>query len=177
MGATITGTIKVNVSRGDFAGVYTGDFSYDDTHLTKVGTELMTINGGGGNGILPGLLSFNFKFLDLATGLTPVTYTASDVDEFPEYPLLYLENGVPTQFGIEVFSASRNDAFAFYDPKIFLFAFRNGTIGGDGNVTLEINESPPPHPVPENASPLASLLAFLGLGAAHLWRKSITASN
>lgn len=140
MAATITGTIKVNVSRGDFAGVYIGDFSYDDTHLTKVGTEFMTINGGGGNGILPGLLSFNFKFLDLATGLTPVTYTARDVNEFPEYPLLYLENGVPTQFAIEVFSASGKDAFAFYDPKIFLFAFRNGTIGGDGDVTLEISE-------------------------------------
>ena len=138
MGAIISGTIKVNVSRGDFAGVYTGDFSYDDTHLTKVGTEFMTINGGGSR-IRPGLLSFNFKFLDLATGLTPVTYTARDVNEFPEYPLLAFSNGIPSDFALEVFSASGNDAFAFYDPKIFLFAFRNGTIGGDGAVTLEIN--------------------------------------
>lgn len=180
MGATITGTIKVNVSRGDFAGVYTGDFSYDDTHLTKVGTEFMTINGG--NGDRPGLLSFNFKFLDLATGLTPVTYTASDVDEFPDYPLLAFSNGIPSDFALQVFSASGNDAFAFYDPKIFLFAFRNGTIGGRGSVTLEISEhttepTPEPTPVPENASPLVSLLAFLGLGAAHLWRKSRKANN
>jgi hypothetical protein len=42
MAATIRGTIKVNVvnvTDPNFAGVYTGDFSYDDTHLTKVGTE------------------------------------------------------------------------------------------------------------------------------------------
>ncbi|WP_293359934.1 MULTISPECIES: hypothetical protein [unclassified Microcoleus] len=38
-------------------------------------------------------------------------------------------------------------------------------------MTLEINESPPT-PVPENSSPFASFLAFLGLGAVHLWRKS-----
>ena len=49
MAATIGGTIKVNVSKGDFAGVYTGDFAYDDTHLTKVGSEFMTINGGNGD--------------------------------------------------------------------------------------------------------------------------------
>ncbi len=48
---------------------------------------------------------------------------------------------------------------------------RNGTISGEGLVTLEINESPPT-PVPENSSPFASFLAFLGLGAVHLWRKS-----
>ncbi|MEG4630728.1 hypothetical protein QUB56_14095 [Microcoleus sp. AR_TQ3_B6] len=43
MAATIGGTIKVNVikvTESNFAGVYTGDFSYDDTHLTKnVGTS------------------------------------------------------------------------------------------------------------------------------------------
>jgi hypothetical protein len=52
MAATIRGTIKVNVvnvTDPNFAGVYTGDFSYDDTHLTKVGTEFMTINGGNGD--------------------------------------------------------------------------------------------------------------------------------
>jgi hypothetical protein len=41
----------------------------------------------------------------------------------------------------------------FVYPGIFKFVLRNGTIGGEGLVTLEINESPPP--VPENASPLA----------------------
>ena len=109
MAATIAGTIRVDVSGGDFAGVYTGDFAYDDTHLTKAGTELMTINGGGGNGIIPGLLSMNFRFLDFTEGLTPITYTSADVDGFPDYPLLYLENGIPTQFAFQVFSASGND--------------------------------------------------------------------
>lgn len=85
MAATIEGTIKVNVSKGDFAGVYTGDFAYDDTHLTKVGSEFMTVNGGDYQ-TRAGLLSFNFRFLDFATGLTPVTYTASDVDGFPDAP-------------------------------------------------------------------------------------------
>jgi len=175
MAATITGTINVNVVNAldpKLVGVYTGDFSYDDTHLTKVGTEYMTINGG--NGDLAGLLSFNFKFLDFATGLTPVTYTASDVDGFPEYPLLYFENGIPTQFGFQLFSASGKDALMFGDPKVFVYALRNGTYGGDGLVTLETtNEpSPEPTPVPENSSPFASLLAFLGLGGVHLWRKS-----
>ena len=169
MAATIGGTIKVNVSKGDFAGVYTGDFSYDDTHLTKVGNEFMTINGG--NGDRGGLLSFNFRFLDFATGLTLVTYTASDVDGFPDHPVLAFENGIPTDFGLQIFSASGKDALMFGYPRSFNFALRNGTIGGDGSVALEINESPPT-PVPENASPLASLLAFLGLGGAHLWRKS-----
>ncbi len=174
MAATIAGTIKVNVSKGDFAGVYTGDFAYDDTHLTKVGSEFMTINGGGGNGIIPGLLSMNFRFLDFATGLNPVTYTASDVDGFPEdAPVLAFENGLPTDFGFQLFSASGNDGLMFGDPRSFNFALRNGTIGGDGSVTLEITEpTTEPTPVPENSSPFASLLAFLGLGAAHLWRKS-----
>jgi hypothetical protein len=165
--ATITGTIKVNVSRGDFAGVYTGDFSYDDTHLTKVGSEHMNINGENVN--LPGLLSFNFRFLDFATGLTPVTYTAIDVDEFPDIPVLAFDNGIPTQFYLQVFSASRNDAFEFVDPKAFFFALRNGTIGGNGSVILEINE---PTPVLENFSPFTSLLAFFGLGRVPLSRKS-----
>ncbi|MCY7385565.1 MAG: hypothetical protein LH628_23980 [Microcoleus sp. CAN_BIN18] len=173
MAATIGGTIKVNVTGGDFAGIYTGDFAYDDTHLTKVGSEFMTINGGGGNGIIPGLLSMNFRFLDFATGLNLVTYTASDVDGFPEYPLLYFENGIPTQFALQLFSASGKDALMFGDPKSFNFALRNGTIGGDGSVTLEITEpTTEPTPVPENSSPFASLLAFLGLGGVHLWRKS-----
>ena len=89
MAATITGTIKVNVINSNdpqFAGVYTGDFSYGDTHLTKVGNE--SINISGGNGDRPGLLSFNFRFLDFATGLTPVTYTASDDFNFPDAPVL-----------------------------------------------------------------------------------------
>ncbi|MGB3264699.1 MAG: hypothetical protein WBA89_12190 [Microcoleus sp.] len=173
MAATIGGTIRVDVTKGSFAGVYRGDFAYDDTHLTKVGSEFMTINGGGGNGIIPGLLSMNFRFLDFATGLNPVTYTASDVDGFPEYPLLAFENGIPTDFGLQIFSASGKDALMFGDPRSFNFALRNGTIGGDGSVTLEITEpTTEPTPVPENASPFASLLAFLGLGAVHLWRKS-----
>lgn len=172
MAATIGGTIKVNVSKGDFAGVYTGDFAYDDTHLTKLGRESMTVNGG--NGDRPGLLSLNFRFLDFATGLTPVTYTASDDIEFPDAPVLLFENGLPAQFGLQVFSASGNDAFGFLDPGIFRFALRNGTIGGEGLVTLETNESTP---VPENSSPFASLLAFLGLGAVHLCRKSRKANQ
>lgn len=169
MAATIGGTIKVNVvnvNDPDFAGrVYTGDFSYDDTHLTKVGSEHMTIN----DRIIPGLLSFNFKFLDFATGLTPVTYTARDVDEFPDIPVLIFENGIPTEFGLQVFSASRNDAFGFLHPKLFIYALRNGTIGGREFITLEINE---PTPVQENFSPFTSLLAFFGLGRVPLSRKS-----
>ncbi|MBE9093119.1 hypothetical protein IQ252_03970 [Tychonema sp. LEGE 07203] len=177
MAATIGGTIRVDVTKGSFAGVYRGDFAYDDTHLTKVGSEFMTINGGG-NGIIPGLLSMNFRFLDFATGLNPVTYTASDVDGFPDYPLLYLENGIPTQFALQIFSASGNDGLMFGDPRSFNFALRNGTIGGDGIVSLEITEpTTEPTSVPENASPFASLLAFLGLGAAHLWRKSKKANK
>jgi len=178
MAATIAGTIKVNVVNAldpKLVGVYTGDFSYDDTHLTKVGTEYMTINGG--NADRAGLLSFNFRFLDFATGLTPVTYTASDDFNFPDNPVLYFENGLPTQFGLQVAPGNGggvlggNNGFMFVDPGIFQFVLRNGTIGGEGLVTIEINDSPPA-PVPENSSPLASLLAFLGLGAAHLWRKS-----
>ncbi|MEG4320736.1 hypothetical protein QUB42_17815 [Microcoleus sp. Aus8_D1] len=135
----------------------------------------MTINGG--NGYRSGLLSFNFKFLDFATGLTPVTYTARDVDEFPDdLPVLAFLNGIPTQFGLRLISASENEAFAFLDSQIFLYALRNGTIEGSGIVTLEINESPPTA-VPENASPLASLLAFLGLGRVHFRRKSRKGNN
>src|SRR4028118_814833 len=156
MAATIGGTIKVNVSKGDFAGIYTGDFSYDDTHLTKVGKEFITINGGGSQ-TRPGLLSLNFRFLDFATGLTPVTYTTSDGDGFPDTPVLAFENGIPTQIGFQVVSG--NNGLMFANPKAFFFFWRNGTNGGDGVVTLKINESPPTA-VPENASPLASLLGF-----------------
>jgi hypothetical protein len=181
MAATIAGTIKVNVTGGDFAGIYTGDFTYDDTHLTKVGSEFMTINGRGSR-TRPGLLSLNFRFLDFTTGLTPVTYTASDDIEFPDFPGLAFENGIPTQFAFQV--APGNDGgiwggsngFMFGDPGRFDFGLRNGTSGGNGLVTLEINESPPTA-VPENASPLASFLAFLGLGAVHLWRKSRKGNN
>ncbi len=173
MAATIGGTISVNVTKGDFAGVYTGDFAYDDTHLSKVGSEFLVMNDGDYQA-RPGLLSFNFRFLDFATGLTPVTYTASDVDGFPkDAPVLAFENGIPTQFGLQIFSASGNDGLMFGDPRSFNFALRNGTIGGDGSVTLEITEpTTEPTPVPENSSPFASLLAFLGLGGVHLWRKS-----
>jgi hypothetical protein len=185
MAATITGTIKVKieaeyVNDPKFVGVYTGDFSYDDTHLTKVGSESMTVNGG--NGDRPGLLSLNFRFLDFATGLTPVTYTVSDDFNFPDNPVLLFENGLPTEFGFQLVPGNDggiwggNNGFLFGDPNIFIFVLQNGAIKGEGSVTLEINESPPPT-VPENASPLASLLAFLGLGAAHLWRKSRKANN
>ncbi|WP_293123154.1 hypothetical protein [Microcoleus sp. bin38.metabat.b11b12b14.051] len=172
MAATIGGTIRVDVSGGDFAGVYTGDFAYDDTYLTKAGSESMSINGRGSR-TRPGLLSFNFRFLDFVTGLTPVTYTVNDVDNFPNAPVLLFENGIPTQFALQVFSESGNDAFGFLDPKAFFFALQNGTNGGDGIVTLKITEpTTEPTPVPENSSPFASLLAFLGLGGVHLWRKS-----
>ena len=180
MAAIITGTIKVNVVNStdpQFVGVYTGDFSYDDTHLTKVGEEVMTID----DRIIPGLLSLNFRFLDFATGLTPVTYTVSDDVNFPDAPVLVLENGIPSQFAFQVIPLNSgvwdgNNRFRFLDPGIFEFVLRDGAITGYGLITLEINESPPPS-VPENASPLASLLAFLGLGAAHLWKKSRIASN
>ena len=159
MAATITGTIKVNVvnvTDPKVAGVYTGDFSYDDTHLTKVGEEFLTMN----DPIITGLLSLNFRFLDFAEGLTPVTYTASDDLNFPDAPVLGFLNGLPSQFGFQVAPGNGggvwggNNGFMFVDPGIFKFVLRNGTIGGEGLVTLEINESPPP-PVPENASPLA----------------------
>jgi len=68
-----------------------------------------------------------------------------------------------------------NNGFMFVDRKTFFFVLQNGSIKGDGSVTLEINESPPA--VPENASPFASLLAFLGLGGVHLWRKSKKANK
>ena len=181
MATTITGTIKVNivnVNDSNFGRVYTGDFSYDDTHLTKVGEEFLTINDAS----IPGLLSLNFRFLDFAEGLTPVTYTAHDDFNFPDAPVLAFENGIPTQFGMQVAPGDGggvwggNNGFMFVDPGTFFFVLRNGAIQGDGSVTLEINESPP-EPVPENASPLASLLAFLGLGGVHLWRKSRKANN
>jgi hypothetical protein len=186
MAATITGTIKVNVDVAyvtdpKFAGVYTGDFSYDDTHLTKVGTEFLVMNDGDYQA-RPGLLSLNFRFLDFAESLTPVTYTASDDLNFPDNPVLAFENGVPTQFGFNVFGVNKsgvldgNNRFMFGDPGIFQFFLRDGAVTGGGLVTLEINESPPTA-VPENASPLASLFAFLGLGAAHLWRKSRKGNN
>lgn len=183
MAATITGTIKVNivnVNDPNFGRVYTGDFSYDDTHLTKVGEEFLVMNDGDYQ-VRPGLLSLNFRFLDFVTGLTPATYTASDDLNFPDAPVLVLENGVPSQFAFQVIPLNSgvwdgNNRFRFLDPGIFEFVLRDGAITGDGLITLEINESPPPS-VPENPSPLASLLAFLGLGAAHLWRKSRTASN
>ncbi|MCC3407630.1 MAG: hypothetical protein JGK17_18935 [Microcoleus sp. PH2017_10_PVI_O_A] len=183
MAATITGTIKVNVDVAyvtdpKFAGVYTGDFAYDDTHLTKVGEEVLTIN----DRIIPGLLSLNFRFLDFADGLTPVTYTASDDLNFPDNPVLAFENGVSTQFGFNVFGVNKsgvldgNNRFMFGDPGIFQFFLRDGAVTGGGLVTLDINESPPA-PVPENASPFASLLAFLGLGRVHFWRKSRKGNN
>ena len=186
MAATIGGTIKVKieaeyVNDPKFVGVYTGDFSYDDTHLTKVGTEFLVMNDGDYQA-RPGLLSLNFRFLDFADGLTPVTYTASDDFNFPDNPVLFFENGIPSQFGMQVAPGNGggvwggNNGFMFVDRKTFFFVLRNGSIKGDASVTLEINESPPA-PVPENASPLASLLAFLGLGGVHLWRKSKKANN
>ncbi len=185
MAATIGGTIKVNVvnvNDPDFAGrVYTGDFSYDDTHLTKVGEEFLVMNDGDYQA-RPGLLSLNFRFLDFADGLTPVTYTASDDLNFPDAPVLAFENGIPTQFGFNVFGVNKsgvldgNNRFMFGDPGIFQFFLRDGAVTGGGLVTLDINESPPA-PVPENASPFASLLAFLGLGGVHWWRKSRKGNN
>ncbi len=124
MAATITGTIKVNivnVNESNFGRVYTGDFSYDDTHLTKVGEEALTIN----DRIIPGLLSLNFRFLDFADCLTPVTYTARDDFNFPDAPVLAFENGIPTQFGMQVSPGDGggvwggNNGFMFVDPGTF----------------------------------------------------------
>ncbi|WP_293123157.1 hypothetical protein [Microcoleus sp. bin38.metabat.b11b12b14.051] len=178
--ATITGTIKVNVDVAyvndpKFAGVYTGDFSYDDTHLTKVGTEVMDISGANGN--RPGLLSFKLRFLDFARGSTLVTYTENEVLDFSNCAVLAFENGLPSQFCLHSILAGNNDlgvwggnnGFMFGDPGIFYFVLRNGAIQGQGTVTLEINE---PTAVLENFSPFTSLLAFLGLGRVPLSIKS-----
>ncbi|NJL90230.1 MAG: hypothetical protein HC916_10895 [Coleofasciculaceae cyanobacterium SM2_1_6] len=182
MAATLTGTIKVEViGSGSFGvGVYTGDFSYDDTQLTKVGTETMTINGG--NGDRAGLLSLNFRFLDFATGLMPVTYTAKDDAGFPNGPVLAFQDGIPTDFSFLVDpgnnggTLSGNSGLTFGSSGLgsFMFAVRNGTTGGEGRVTLELDKPTPVEPpsVPESSSPFASLLATLGLGVHRLWRKS-----
>jgi hypothetical protein len=71
----------------------------DGEYFNKVGTESMTVNGG--NGDRPRLLSLNFRFLDFAEGLTPVTYTASNDFNFPDHPVLAFENGLPIQFGFQ----------------------------------------------------------------------------
>jgi hypothetical protein len=74
----------------------------------------------------PGLLSLNFRFLDFAEGLTPVTYTASDDFNFPDNPVLFFENGIPTQFGMQVAPGNDggvwggNNGFMFVDPGAFL---------------------------------------------------------
>lgn len=182
--ATLTGTIKVEII-GGFGSVYTGDFSYDDSKLTKVGSEFMTINGGNGIRDRAGLLSLNFKFLDFATGLTPVTYTAKDDANFPDGPLLAFENGVPTEFFFLVDPDNNggvfgpNNGIGFLADKSFRFGLRNGTAGGTGSVTLEINKPTPVEPpsVSESSSPITSLLAALGLGAGYLWRKSRQVNN
>ena len=102
----------------------------------------MTVNGG--NGDRPGLLSLNFRFLDFAEGLTPVTYTASDDFNFPDNPVLAFENGLPIQFGFQVAPGNGggvwggNNGFMFVDPGIFKFVLRKGTIGGEGLVTLDL---------------------------------------
>ena len=182
--ATITGTIKVEII-GGFGSVYTGDFSYDDSKLTKVGSEFMTINGGTGIRDRAGLLSLNFKFLDFATGLIPVTYTARDDANFPDGPILVFENGVPTEFFFLVDPDKNggifgpNNGIGFLDSKSFRFGLRNGSAGGTGSVTLEVDKPTPVEPpsVPENSSPFVSLLAALGLGAAYLRRKPRKVNN
>ncbi len=186
MAATLTGKIKVELLPGSFGAgtIYTGDFSYDDTQLTKVGSEFMTFNIADAQ-TRSGLLSFNFRFLDFATGLTPVTYTAQDAVNFPDNPVLSFDNGIPTQFGLIVdpgnnggiFSA--NDGFFFGNDKNFDFILGNATQAGIGYVTLELDKSTPEEPpsVPENSSPLAFLLATLGLGIHRLWRRSRMVNN
>jgi hypothetical protein len=160
MAAILTGTIKVEMIPGSFgADIYTGDFSYDDTHLTKVGIETMTINGDGSpQGSRYGLLSFNFRFLDFAIGLTLVTYTAQDVANFPDNPVLYFENGIPTQFGAMVDPGNNggiwtmNDGFMFVDTGRFDFILGNGTNAGVGTVTLELDKPTSAEPTPLNIS-------------------------
>lgn len=186
--AIITGTIKVDVTPGSFgAGVYTGDFSYDDTQLTKVGSEFMTFNTVDAQ-TRSGLLSLNFRFLDLTTGLTPVTYTAKDDAGFPDGPVLSFENGIPTVFSFLVDPGNNGgplgggNGFVFgmgASGEGFLFAVQNGTTGGQGLITLELDKPTPVEPpsVPENSSPFVSLLAALGLGAAYLWRKPRKVNN
>ncbi|NJL90994.1 MAG: hypothetical protein HC916_15275 [Coleofasciculaceae cyanobacterium SM2_1_6] len=182
MASIITGTITVNIDAehgGEFAGIYTGDFSYDDTHLTKVGTETMNIDGA--NRRLPGLLSLNFRFLDFDTGLTPVTYTASDDWIFPNGPGLYFENGIPTVLAFMVdpgknggpMGGHKGLAFGLLGDRSFTFVLQNRTSGAHGTVTLEINKSTSVEPslAPENPFPLTSLLAVLSLGAAYFWQK------
>jgi|GEM_PF-988685 len=188
MAATITGTIKVEVYPGSFrAGTYTGDFSYDDTQLTKVGRETMTINGENGKpfGDRAGLLSLNFRFLDFTTGLIPVTYTAKDDASFPDGPVLIFQDGIPTRLSFLVDPDNKggvfgpNNGIGFLSDKSFRFGVQNGITGGVGSVILETNKPPAEEPtsVPESSSPFVSLLAALGLSAGFFWKKSIKVNN
>ena len=102
------------------------------------------------------------------------------------------ENGIPTQFAFIVDPGNNggiwtaNNGFMFGDPGRFDFGLRGGAIGGDGIVTLSLNESPAvpeptpttePPSVPESSSPFTSFLAVLGLGAGYLWRKPKAVNN
>jgi hypothetical protein len=70
----------------------------------------------------------------------------NDVFGFPDYPLLYFENGIPTQFGLFVDPGNNggilggNNGLMFGDPGAFFFIVEN-QISGEGSVTLEINNS------------------------------------
>lgn len=98
MAATITGSIKVNIVNAtdpSFVGVYTGDFSYDDTHLTKAGEEYMTINGDGNlihRGCYLGTLDFwTLRQSQLLSPICSMMFSDSQIIHFcilrTEFPL------------------------------------------------------------------------------------------
>lgn len=76
--ATVTYNFEVNVTEGNYLGKYNGNFSFDDSVLTRSGDEIITQANGN--------LSLLFTFLNK-------TYTIQDELEFPAFPGVYFQDG------------------------------------------------------------------------------------
>jgi hypothetical protein len=144
--AMLNGKIKVDITSGGLKGrTFFGDFSYDDSQLTRNGLEVMGVNAGGvANNDIGGFKTFSFNFLDFPTATIPTTYTQVDQPDFNDFAAIVFENGTPTQLA-GIFFSGQSNLFFGYDQR-FLYRLGGQSNGiknsGSGSYTLSLVEVP-----------------------------------
>ena len=99
----VDGTITLEITSGPLApNVYFGSFSYDDGPLTGSGTEL----GLPDLGVDPPALDIDLELAILVEGLS---YIESDDEDFPEAPVITIQDGVPVSLEYFTFTGGPLD--------------------------------------------------------------------
>jgi hypothetical protein len=174
--ATVTYNFEVNVTSGNYFGKYNGQFSYDDSVLTKRGEEIVTQANGD--------LSLLFNFLNK-------TYTSGDELEFPTFPGVYFRDGLLYGLSFLVVPPKADPGFFLLGSEFTVGnkgsaseAYFNGELVGLVTYWLKPPTEPGGGPKPCEGSSCAAVpepselaggvvsLSLVGLGV--WWRRKVT---